>query len=1012
MKLPTVSKRTWIICSTLLVIGTLFAYYLLVYVGAREEKLRQDKYRALERLGKNMINTRQNYHKAIELSWLRTRGVIPKLQDQFFAEQKRLRASNPLKLDLLEARNRLDTTRNRIDQLIKQDDIRDDLIREKLIDIRDDIGKTASDSNLAFWNVYRDTLRKKNNDDVRGFLPKVRYDGYLNTMEYDSVVQQNFTRIHFEYRRPNAEKSGVFSIETGDFLAFRPDQFDDFFIVKDSHEHRNQNTPAEGNNAKIIYQTFQNHIGLTRIDSFMVREKGLLTNHVREIVLSDTKYKLFVHAIRFSEEENWLLCGLMETENFNSQVRAVDPIWIASAILVVLFLIISMPVLKLRIMNTYERLTIANVWVTGLSVVCGSAVLFIIIWSGSHNLQSIARVDEELDSLSRQVKKRFEAELHDIRDQLDDLNKNLSDPLIARFKKDTIVYGDFFRKGWRNDSAYADIQKYKQNHDSLKYPYFNYILWINSLGYPSITLTRKPTGPAFEMPNLVERKYVSWALHDSLWYLPSRQGAKRYSPFALQSIQSWTDSRPEVGFGIPLDFYRAPFKVLAMATKLYSVMDAVLPLGYGFCIIDDAGEVWFHSNTLKNHQENIFDEIKNPGKLTAAIKGRANTHFSTEYAGDRNRMYVEPLDNLPLHLVMFHDKDYQRTPMILTLSLAFAMMIILFLIQGVQMLLLFACEFQSGKLISHRFFLKTLQPDPEHSSMYQNAVAAQIVLLIIGLALYVRSDFATVFGFLTLPVMLMAFHQILYHKKLKRSVILFLTFSGVIIFLLNVLTFHWLNDEEKQLVIGQQLIFALVLFLFLPKRLKVKAKRRRTINEVLAQSMEDDSETRELQKVKAFLDIKGLGQTLTKSFDRIIKKLKYPNSYYTYLVLWLILISILPVAYFYKMAQWQESLLWAKYEQLQAREATLARTKLVEEEVRFLPAVLRSYPHTVGSYLPKPDSIAACNTNGDRFQTLLFEAWPRLQDPFNISSAASFTTADDRKWTWTKSMNKVQIEYD
>ena len=131
----------------------------------------------------------------------------------------------------------------------------------------------------------------------------------------------------------------------------------------------------------------------------------------------------------------------------------------------------------------------------------------------------------------------------------------------------------------------------------------------------------------------------------------------------------------------------------------------------------------------------------------AAVKGRAKTHFSTEYAGDRSRMYVQPLDNLPLHLVMFHNKDYQRTPMILTIALAFSMMTILFLIESVQMLVLFACEFQSGKLISHRFFLKTLRPEPDHSSMYQNGVGAQIVLLIICLALYARGDFATVFGF-------------------------------------------------------------------------------------------------------------------------------------------------------------------------------------------------------------------------------------------------------------------------
>ena len=363
---------------------------------------------------------------------------------------------------------------------------------------------------------------------------------------------------------------------------------------------------------------------------------------------------------------------------------------IAGAILVVLFLIIAMPILKLRIMNTYERLSIANVWFTGLSVVCGSAVLFIIIWSGSHNLQSFAKVDDDLDTLSYQVKGRFEHELHDIRNQLDDLNKNLSDSLIAIFKKDT-VYGNLFRRGGRNDRAYPHIKKY----DTLKYPYFNYILWINSSGYPSITLTTKPVGRDFKMPNLSERKYVSWAFHDSLWYLPSLEGTKPYSPFALQSIQSWTDHSPEAGFGVALNSSHAPFKVLAMATRLHSVMDPVLPLGFGFCIIDESGEVWFHSNTLKNHQENIFREIKNPGKLTAAVKGRAKTHFSTEYAGGRSRMSVQPLGNLPLHLVTFHDKDYQRTPMVLTIALAFSMMTILFLIQGVQMLLLFACEFQS-----------------------------------------------------------------------------------------------------------------------------------------------------------------------------------------------------------------------------------------------------------------------------------------------------------------------------
>jgi len=174
MKLPTLSKRFWIICSTLLVIGTVFAYYLLVYVEGREQKLRQDKYRALERLGENMIQTRENYHKAIELSWLRTRAIIDTLQHQFYGNRnslERARATDRHKSDLL------DSTRKRIDQLIKKDSI-----RERLIDLRENIEDSASDSTAAFWKQYRDILRDKVTADVQRDLPKVRYDGSFNKM--------------------------------------------------------------------------------------------------------------------------------------------------------------------------------------------------------------------------------------------------------------------------------------------------------------------------------------------------------------------------------------------------------------------------------------------------------------------------------------------------------------------------------------------------------------------------------------------------------------------------------------------------------------------------------------------------------------------------------------------------------------------------------------------------------------------------------------------------------------
>ena len=75
MKLPTLSRRFWVAFTTLAVIGAMFAYYLLVYVHLREEKLRVDKYRALARYGENMINTRQDYSNAIQRVWKRGSSI-------------------------------------------------------------------------------------------------------------------------------------------------------------------------------------------------------------------------------------------------------------------------------------------------------------------------------------------------------------------------------------------------------------------------------------------------------------------------------------------------------------------------------------------------------------------------------------------------------------------------------------------------------------------------------------------------------------------------------------------------------------------------------------------------------------------------------------------------------------------------------------------------------------------------------------------------------------------------
>jgi hypothetical protein len=56
MKAPTISRRIWLVASTVAVIGGLFAYYFFVYMEARKVELEAKKFRALAQYAVNIKN--------------------------------------------------------------------------------------------------------------------------------------------------------------------------------------------------------------------------------------------------------------------------------------------------------------------------------------------------------------------------------------------------------------------------------------------------------------------------------------------------------------------------------------------------------------------------------------------------------------------------------------------------------------------------------------------------------------------------------------------------------------------------------------------------------------------------------------------------------------------------------------------------------------------------------------------------------------------------------------------
>jgi hypothetical protein len=1036
MKLPTLTSRFWVALGTLSVIGALFSYYLLVYVHSREEKLREDRYRALARYGENMIQTRRDYEKALIRLKSQNETIWQEERAKYFHDTTRVQRDSISVIDERKAVVSVGHSRKNGGCCCCPDGERSPTHIENGVMS----GKrllSERERNRLFLSHRRDTLRRRLSDLAHKNVPNISYEGYFSNVEFDSLQHHNFDRIYFSFPATQSDRLFAYSILTKDFV-YRPQQFDEFFIIKafDStyQKHRSSNVMS----ANQTFQTFQNRIILQSVDSLLVKERGLLTSHFGEVKLADTRYKIFVHAIPFSQGESWLLCGLIEREHYHSTVRAVSPLVIVSAMLTLLFLIVAMPLLKPLIMNKFERLGFVNVWLAGFSIAYGGALLLLLIMAASHNLQSNNEVDSKLQDLAAKVKFGFESELNGIYEQLDDVKADLSRELIGPYRlvnvqndsskrsdaspqKPNVLFGNLF-----TDKIDPRLKSIWRRHGVERFPYFNYLLWIKETGLPELAITSLDVTDATPMPELAERKYFSRALNDSLWYLAQPGGKVDSSKrFSLQSIWSWTDHQPEAGFGIV--YNASSFKVLAMSTRLGSVMDPALESGFGFCIIDETGEVWFHSTTSKNHQENIFTEVDHHGKLTAAVRGRVKAYFSAEYNGERKRMYVQPLTGMPLHLVAFHDEDYQRAPVVLTIFFAFAFLVAIIVVQILQLTLLYACEYKTRKLRTTGFFLKVLRPNEKCGEMYKTSISAQLTLAVICIALWSFNYFFIVVGLVTLPVMLMVFHQVLFNGGLMGKTGYFVLSLGLVV-LLNIILSNLLGWNELLCAIVEQVTFAMIMVLFAIAhfwRKESDTKEFLTSAHKLQGSNQRDKPNSILielwTKVRTWARIKLWGRIRlwmrgTGFVQNSARKLAcvFPQSYYTFLSLTFFLSSIYPVIFFYRIVYWEENVLWAKFQQLEIRETSIARQRMLKINFGFLKD-RKDLFHTAslaGNYLQ--DTCCLQNEGriwGDKFEEELFQVWPQFGDPIGVSSAATFNKTLDGAWTWTKSGDDVGITY-
>lgn len=511
--------------------------------------------------------------------------------------------------------------------------------------------KKLTNYNLSEKAANSIRLKKKKNPSVK--TEELLEDHYFQLQNLKINPQNGITNT-----------SGVVAIE--DFYVKIEDfmesiKYEDFFadIIL-----------SQNDNNKVIYSFAHNksfYNGL-QLDS-------LLKQKINHVVLTGRDFKIITLPVEIGEE-SYLLSGLINNRDYAGLANQFSPFAVASVAIILFIFLLSIPLLKLRLLSKYERMSRGDVYLAGLSAIIVISFIALLITSIFCSLiLERQQVKKNLGYISKSINQSIQAEIAEI----EHLFKTIDDvPFSLNFKKAGINNNEY--NNW-NELVTINENGFIDNYTTSFYPYFGQVDTLQK-SIKSIGLTSR-------------------AYFNQLISAPDNQ-------HYLEPIYSYTTGSVEVATS-----KKSNDKIQLITSPMYSLLDVVLPRNYSYFIIDNNGKVLFHEKEKKILRENFLAETNNDVSLVKAINQQAVQCLRLKYNDTPILCNITPLkwDNYisDYTLVVTYNLQYLQAKSIFTLTTSGSLMLLLLLLLLVVSALLKLNKnkpiFLTNKVFSFHFLL-------------------------------------------------------------------------------------------------------------------------------------------------------------------------------------------------------------------------------------------------------------------------------------------------------------------
>jgi hypothetical protein len=439
----------------------------------------------------------------------------------------------------------------------------------------------------------------------------------------------------------------------------------------------------------------------------------------------------------FDEGSHWalVLVGLRLVSKVDADSHALPYsvlIWVALSAFILLGS--SWPWFKLQYMSNTERFRPRDGILLGFTLLLVSAGVMLMLLYASFLERSTARTDQALKIVAERIKTNFASEQKSAFAQLRQLQETR--PFRKAFETGPKLAGDF----------------QVQDEPNISYPYFEIVFWADCYGHQVAKLdVRKVATPLIDVNRFAFYKAVKsemeWAesleerKRNACPLFPAGRDLSRSSYF--QPVLSPNTNEFAPVLAAPFDrkvkiIGTEQIAVQALVFRPMSLIDPVLPPGYGFAVINEKCDVLFDSETFRDMRENFCEESKDNSELHPWLTSATDTPLNISYGGKTERAY---LTNFPLpglsadqttYLLVFQESDRQ-----LTLDLSVILVCSIFLASYFFLLAIAALFYLQFRATLHWDYApRMVWPCRDFSMRYLQVFGANVILSLLYVACY------------------------------------------------------------------------------------------------------------------------------------------------------------------------------------------------------------------------------------------------------------------------------------